>query len=292
MACHRISQPHIGPAMVAIADRYAGERAGLATIRRSLQFGGSGKWGMNEMPPQVHLAKATRGELAEWILHIRKSPHLEQWTEREKIELTNNPPNLFDQTINQKIRLPEKREGLIVQAIDQPIIYRTYLPGATSRAIAVGLPGDVSYAFDATECRLLYFWKGGFLDFKRSWAGYGGWYSKLIGKKFFKASTNFPLRFERMKSPEVRFLGYRTDGELPTFNYQVNGVSVGQTIGYQSKNRTIVLSFQIPDAEGPIYFDSGESTAIWSSGDAANQEGVWKVHHGKRKHFSFRAQVK
>ena len=113
-----------------------------------------------------------------------------------------------------------------------------------------------------------------------------------MGNKFFETSTNIPLRIGRMKSPEVKFLGYRTDGELPTFYYQVNGVSIDQTIGYQRKSRTIELSFQIPDAEEPIYFDSGESTAIWSSGDAVEQEGVWKVHHGKRKHFSFRAQVK
>jgi len=139
---------------------------------------------------------------------------------------------------------------------------------------------------------LLYFWEGGFLDFEKSWTGHGGWYSKLMGNKFFETSTNFPLRIGRMKSPEVRFLGYRTDGEIPTFNYQVDGVSVGQTIAYQSKNRTIELSFQIPDAEGPIYFDFGESTAIWSSDDALEQEGVWKVYHEKQKNFSFRAQVK
>ncbi|MBT6185364.1 MAG: cytochrome C biogenesis protein CcsA, partial [Betaproteobacteria bacterium] len=50
-ACHRVTQQHIGPSMVAVADRYASDPNALGIILHSLKFGGTGKWGMNEMPP-------------------------------------------------------------------------------------------------------------------------------------------------------------------------------------------------------------------------------------------------
>ena len=112
------------------------------------------------------------------------------------------------------------------------------------------------------------------------------------GTKFFEAPASFPLRIGSNQSPEVKFLGYRTEGKLPSFLYQINGLSVEETIGLDADNRTIVLSFKISDAEEPIYFDPGQSSSIWSSDDAVEQKGVWKVHPEKRKNFSFLAQVK
>jgi len=53
-----------------------------------------------------------------------------------------------------------------------------------------------------------------------------------------------------------------------------------------------VLYFKISDAEEPIHFDPGQSSSIWSSDDAVEQEGVWTVHPEKRKNFSFQGQVK
>jgi hypothetical protein len=94
------------------------------------------------------------------------------------------------------------------------------------------------------------------------------------------------------QSPEVKFLGYRTEGKLPTFLYQINGLSVEETIGFDADKRTIVLSFKVSDVEEPIYFDPGQSSSIWSSDDAVEQKGAWKVHPEKRKNFSFLAQVK
>jgi cytochrome c551/c552 len=292
IACHRMTQPMIGPSMLAISEKYADNSEGHSIILKSLKEGASGKWGKNIMPPQAQVKPSDWEKLAKWTLILKASPNLSKWQEEDLLFKNSISGKAKQSTTPTAFPLTKERNGTIVRVLDQPIVYRTYLPGSSSRAIAVGLPGDISYAFDAHACKLLYFWKGGFLDFRKSWTGHGGWHSKLIGKKFFEASTNFPLRIGSVKNPEIKFLGYRTDGELPTFNYQVNGVSVAQTIGYDRDNRTIVLSFQIPESEGSVYFDTGESTIIWSSDDALEQEGVWKVHHGKRKNFSFLAQVK
>jgi cytochrome c551/c552 len=292
VACHRITQDHIGPSMLAVSQKYANDPNGVLTVLHSLKKGATGKWGNNVMPPQSHVSDHNLQLLTNWALTIKDSPHLESW---QKEELTTQESNKVLSTnlpLNAKYSLPENRRGTVVEVQDQPIVYRTYLPGASSRAIAVGLPGGISYAFDARLCKLLYFWEGGFLDFEKSWTGHGGWYSELIGTKFFEAPTSFPLRIGSNQSTKVKFLGYRTDGKLPTFLYQVNDLSVEETIGFDADNRTIVLSFKISDAEELIYFDTGKSSPIWSSDEAEERDGIWAIKADNLKSFSFRAQVK
>ena len=244
------------------------------------------------MPPQSHVSDHNLQLLTNWALTIKDSPHLESWQKAELVTQESNTVLSTDPPLDAKYSLPENRVGTVVEVKDEPIVYRTYLPGASSRAIAVGLPGGISYAFDAKLCKLLYFWEGGFLDFEKSWTGHGGWYSKLMGTKIFEAPASFPLRMGSKQNPEVKFLGYRTEGELPSFLYQINGISVEETIGFDADNRTIVLSFKVSDAEEPIYFDPGQSSSIWSSDDAVELKGFWKVHPEKRKNFSFLVQVK
>jgi cytochrome c551/c552 len=292
VACHRITQDHIGPSMLAVSQKYANDPNGALTVLHSLKKGAKGKWGNNVMPPQSHVSDQNLLLLTNWALAIKDSPHLKSWRKEELVIQESNKVLSTDLPLDVKYSLPENRRGTVVEVQDQPIVYRTYLPGATSRAIAVGLPGGISYAFDAKLCKLLYFWEGGFLDFEKSWTGHGGWYSKLIGTKFFEAPARFPLRIGSNQSPVVKFLGYRTDGKLPSFLYQINGLNVEETIGFDADNRTIVLSFTIYDAEEPIYFDPGKSSSIWSSDEAEERDGIWAVKADNLKSFSFRAQVK
>ncbi|MDG1138324.1 MAG: hypothetical protein P8N49_02235, partial [Opitutales bacterium] len=292
VACHRITQDHIGPSMLAVSQKYANDPNGVVTVLHSLKKGARGKWGNNVMPPQSHVNEQNLQLLTNWALTIKDSPHLESWQKEELLIQESNTVLLTDPSLNAKYSLPENRRGTVVEVQDQPIVYRTYLPGASSRAIAVGLPGGISYAFDAKLCKLLYFWEGGFLDFEKSWIGHGGRYSKLIGTKIFEAPERFPLRIGSKQRPEVKFLGYRTNGKLPTFLYQINGISVEETIGFDADNRTILLSFKVSDAEGPIYFDPGKSSSIWSSEQAEERDGIWVIKAENLKSFSLRAQVK
>ena len=292
VACHRITQDHIGPSMLAVSQKYANDPKGVVTVLDSLNKGARGKWGNNVMPPQSHVSEPNLQLLTKWALAIKDSPHLESWRKEELVSQESNTVLSTDPPLNVKYSLSENRIGTIVQTLNQPIVYRTYLPGVSSRAIAVGLPGGISYAFDAKLCKLLYFWEGGFLDFEKSWTGHGGWYSKLMGTKFFEAPASLALRMVSNQSPEVKFLGYRTEGKLPTFLYQINGLSVEETIGFDADKRTIVLSFKVSDVEEPIYFDPGQSSSIWSSDEAEERDGIWAIKADNLKSFSFRAQVK
>ena len=178
----------------------------------------------------------------------------------------------------------EQRNGSIIQVLDQAVVYRTYLLDAPSRAIAVGLPGDVSFGFDAQNCRLLYAWRGGFLDVTKSWKGFGGWYSKLLGEKFHVAPPGFPLRIGNLqKEPEVRFKGYDLVDGYPVFKYLVDGSPVRHRILITEDQKSVQHHFDLPGNTKPVTFLADENH---QAADADWSEGRWKVQGDKQAKFS------
>ncbi len=74
-------------------------------------------------------------------------------------------------------------------------------------AIAVNHGKTLSYAWDTTECRLLYAWRSGFLDMDPYWGrepagGRANHYiPKLLGRFVYRASGAAPLEDSRGESP-------------------------------------------------------------------------------------------
>ena len=190
--------------------------------------------------------------------------------------------------------------GTVVEVLDTPVVYRTYLPGASSRAIAVGLPGGISYGFDATECRLLGFWSGGFLDMEKSWTGFGGWYASVLGETVYQAPAHFPLRIGSSdkldKKPTVQFKGYRLVQGQPEFLYQVDGHAVTHRIDYQAKSAdkeaSITHHFSLPELAGSVFFLPAKDTLAYQSDDADLSSGIFVVHADKRHKFSISISLK
>src|SRR5262249_41836929 len=147
--------------------------------------------------------------------------------------------------------LPEGMEplkGLVLTVKDRPVLLRTFMPDAGSRAVAVGYPGGVSAAFDAATCRLAYAWSGNFLDASPVWDNRGGAPAKVLGPRFWSAppgcpwdataSAEPPDFLARAKDPayggslpegklydgprKLEFEGYTVNGEgLLTFRYRL-----------------------------------------------------------------------
>jgi mono/diheme cytochrome c family protein len=147
--------------------------------------------------------------------------------------------------------LPEGLEplkGLVVAVKDRPVLLRTFLPGAGTRAVAVGYPGGVSVAFDGSTCRLAYGWAGNFLDPAPVWDNRGGAPAKVLGPRFWEAPPGCPWGVNDSQTPpdfaarardpafggplpegkvftgrrELFFDGYSLDRDgLPTFRYHL-----------------------------------------------------------------------
>jgi hypothetical protein len=123
----------------------------------------------------------------------------------------------------------EPPKGLALTPRDRPLVLRTFMPDAGSRAVAVGFPDGVALAFDAATCRLAYAWSGGFLDATPVWTNRGGAPAKPLGHRFWTAPPDGPWEVTTLAAlptgkSQARFAGYAVDTEgRPTFRYRVPG---------------------------------------------------------------------
>jgi hypothetical protein len=147
----------------------------------------------------------------------------------------------------------------------RPIVVRWDMPEATPAAIAVGLPGKVSYCFDAGESRLRYAWRGGFVDLtetlrKKVDENRLTPTAQLVGAVFYR-SSGFPLRVGDLdRIPERRFRGYRLVEGHPEFRYNVDGIQVTERI-VPSGDR-LERRFTFDRVDRALWFVDGAATPI------------------------------
>src|SRR5262249_9642983 len=79
-------------------------------------------------------------------------------------------------------------------ALAHPTLQRTFLPDCGPAAIAVGLPGGQAYCFDATQCRMRYAWRDGFIDNATQLLGKGDQFASVIGRVYYRAGPTARLR--------------------------------------------------------------------------------------------------
>ena len=121
-------------------------------------------------------------------------------------------------------------------------------------AIAVNLGKTLSYAWDTTECRLLYAWADGFLDMKNYWGdrkggrrkGFG-YVPRLYGFVFYKAQGIHPLQINGQSIAELgalKYLGYSLGKDrLPTYDFQAGKHNISVKIAPGPSTQTLRLDF-------------------------------------------------
>ena len=137
-----------------------------------------------------------------------------------------------------------------------PIIFRTFLVGAGTQAIAVGTPAGLHAAFDAFEVRWALVWRGRFIDAQQNWEERAMKPVKALGEKVVTLPAQMPFaNLETSASPwpasfgaraGYTFKGYRVaDDGVPTFRYTIGALSVEDTLrpaadGSALQRRTVV----------------------------------------------------
>jgi azurin len=123
-----------------------------------------------------------------------------------------------------RLDITEKQKDLATGVErDMPVVRKA--EKGVAGAIAVNHGAEFSYVWDSTECRLLYAWRGGFLDMNRYWGKEpGGGRDKmyvpvLMGHLVYRASGANPIAESRDSAPV--FLGYRMIGGAPEFRYRI-----------------------------------------------------------------------
>jgi len=104
----------------------------------------------------------------------------------------------------------------------KPIVFRSFIEGAGSHAIAVGFPEGVHAVFDSVQVRWAVIWKGKFLDAMSNWQS-----REMLPIK--------PLGTDVKELPEAtgtrEFTGYRLSNDgVPTMLYTLDGQSVEDTL--------------------------------------------------------------
>lgn len=170
---------------------------------------------------------------------------------------------------------------------DRPVIQRGFLPESSPRSIAVGLPGGLSYCFDAESCYLRYAWSGGFLDMKPTWHGRGASPPGLSGAKFFVAPDTMPLRLgDRAAAPKVQFRSYALINQLPEFRFTVDGVAVRERIE-SARGGGLRCAFELGEAKGEIMFHAPKGVRVSAAGRdlETDAQGWVKIPHGPPMRF-------
>lgn len=133
--------------------------------------------------------------------------------------------------------------GLQLIVGPKPIVLRTFLESVGPRAIAVGMPSGLHYAFDAQSVRLAEAWRGDFLDASAAWTGRGGENAGGEGPNVWKAAAGCIFAVppsaepivqwptETGKDAGLKFRGYSIgDDGVPTFEYRWRDFDVTEKV--------------------------------------------------------------
>ena len=179
----------------------------------------------------------------------------------------------------------------IIEVTNEPVLFHCFLTDVSPRAIAVGLPGKVSYCFDAYTAELRYVWTGPFLDVKSMWTLRGAGPVKILGQKCYTAPAQFPLRLgDPATVPRVRYLGYDLIKGYPQFRYDVDGVVVRELItlpeGANTTNK-LACHFDLGAVDKEVWFDGGpEADVAGAPAPSPASKGWRKIPGGSPVRFT------
>lgn len=180
-----------------------------------------------------------------------------------------------------------------LQTVTTPVVYRTFMPGASPAAFAVALPGNQYYCWDAGECRLRYVWtKGGFIRGNRGhWSSNGKPVAQFFGEPYYRARSShikpedaprlaltnhkrpiydtaetddFPIQIDGV-SDRPRYRGYRLIEGYPEFWYSLGNHQIRELIKTSTDGMGIDRSFTITPAAHAILHLTPTQLALFST---------------------------
>lgn len=132
------------------------------------------------------------------------------------------------------------------------------IPGIPG-GIAVSFGPDFAFVWDTTECRLLYAWKGGFLDMTPYWGegtGGGRWANAYVpllkGELVYKAAERhplYPILWDYVAPP--RFRGYKLINGNPQFTYEFLGHKI-QELVTPADPGSFMIHYRIEQPPDPV----------------------------------------
>ncbi|HEX8504770.1 MAG TPA: c-type cytochrome [Hymenobacter sp.] len=71
LSCHKENEKLVGPAYVAVAEKYPDSEANIAMLAGKIRTGGAGNWGAVPMTPHPNISEADAREMTKYILSLK-----------------------------------------------------------------------------------------------------------------------------------------------------------------------------------------------------------------------------
>ena len=222
-ACHQPQIQTVGPSLAEIGQLYRDKEADF--LKWCHDPNPHKRQELTQMPAMVHIPVDDLKQIYSHIMVIS----------RDLKEIKQKTGDPFPKTLDQR-----------------PMVQRIFMDKSGPASIAVALPGDLNFCWDAGECRLRYVWQGGFLDGFPYWRANGDGLARVLGNVFHTEEKS-PVSFDEKTPP--RFLGYTMKDGIPTFNYRSGTTDIHErlepieggfqrTFTFKNGPSQVTLSFQ------------------------------------------------
>ncbi|MDF1826454.1 MAG: plastocyanin/azurin family copper-binding protein [Verrucomicrobiales bacterium] len=182
-------------------------------------------------------------------------------------------PNIPDVARNAEA---ERKEALL--NVERPGMFRLFMPDAGPAAIAVALPHDFNYCWDAGNGRLRYLWKGDFIDATGLWRSNGNALARVLGDRIWESRAGekvYGLKFGDTAPGDYHYLGYDLVEETPVFRYQLDGIDITETL--TSTEDSLRWSFTVTDPATDIRVLAPATGKISITAEVGERDGDWWV---------------
>ena len=169
---------------------------------------------------------------------------------------------------------PDKAFELVPS--DEPQLCAVFLEDSSPRAMMVGFPEGVHYAFDLQNSRLAWVWRGRFFNAKGTWQARAGALERPPVPDARRLSTGAPFartakpdEWIKSASEDLRYkrLGWRFDAQrVPIWRYSIDGIEIEERLSprVSGGNSTLVREFTLraPAPVDDLYFDALERQRV------------------------------
>lgn len=132
-------------------------------------------------------------------------------------------------------------------------ILRTWMPDAHPASFAVGFSEGLNFCFDPERGQIAYAWDGDYLDLESTYTGKFPRDAKIKGVVFHRATTD-SFAGNKPGKADVHFKGYEVKNGIPEFHYEVNGITVHESIRPTPDHAGLIRNFRIEGADGTLSY--------------------------------------
>lgn len=156
-----------------------------------------------------------------------------------------------------------------IEAVDgRAAVYRNFIEGTTARAIGIGLPGGLNFAYSADHLAPELLWTGAFMDGGRHWTDRGQGFQPPAGDNLLKLSGSPAL------PDDARFRGYELDAAgNPSFVSSIGERVIRDSFRHEDGALLRELRCLDPAGRGP----TPEILLIEGLPIAPDETGTWTI---------------